>query len=436
TMNNSEARYAIRHTFAEVSFQPQLSETLFLENRLWYDDKSHRQENTKAAPSGATTARDPDFLIRSDYQSYGLESILKFKTYKNTFLLGGSFEQNRFPGIFERLADANNGIPSTPFFLSKKGNENLIAFFAEDEFRPNEDWIMTLGLRYDEDDFRTNEQSWSPRFALLHRLNEEFSLKYSFNSGFVRPTLYVNRASIADRLPEQDPRRVGTIDFISGANKGQTVQSHDLQASYHDDSTLVTLTLFYTTVEDYIVERAKTVDIGSDTYRFIAFNGGEVTSKGLELEWYQGLTESLSLYMNYSYAMGKFADKVVTIPGGVDVDLIATKKVTDGKRIAGPPVHIWNLGFEYFPTDDVSMNLHYRGWADTQTMTATTTQSYSTYGPQPYVDFTLHIHNFLTPKLKLQLYIKNIFDNENGNHQDAQTEIGGREGGIALSYVF
>jgi outer membrane receptor protein involved in Fe transport len=361
--------------FIELRYTPQLNEITSLELRTFYNWIYYEVHNSSG----------PQRVInRRGFRGGGAEAILRLDTDDHS-LLGGVFaERNR---QIDTKSPGDNAFNDT---------EVNTAIFSEYTWRGLENWWFTLGGRLDHNNLRDEGDVFLPRLAAGHKISEDWNIKYTYNTGFIRPTM----------------RTIIDSPDVSS----QETESHDLQLLYSREDFSASLTLFISKISDLIVFFPE--PIGSHR------NASDVDMYGLEFEFKYQIQEDLQIYGNYAYAESEYAKRYLYADdGSLALDLAQDSTVMDEDgRVTGVPRHIWNFGIDYEIAPSTYLNLHYRGWTDAVVKWSGNDGggpdpilAFKRLGPQHYFDLNLRVENaFNKEGLDTSFYIKNIFDNQEG----------------------
>ena len=421
---------ALKQKWLELSHFKEFSEDLSLETKVFYDNNKHTRVFTRQ-PSDV-------FINLRTYrdEKYGAESILRYMSENNLFLLGLNYDYLKLgPNEGEKETDP------VKWSLTESGTEHGIAVFAEDTYKGFDDWTLTLGGRLDDNDFRGEDLAFLPRAAALYSINEKMTVKYAFNTGHVRPLMVymLGEDGYHDSISEGVYNRVRV-----GADKPQEITSHDIQLYYDNNVTMAAITVFHVTVDNlinYVQGTPGTIfSIDGIPHQVTYDNIGSVTSQGVEIEFRQKVGEKANIYGNFAYALAKYDDTILSIdPTGAVYDLKDGSLVSPEDTMTGVPQYLWNLGMEWKPVEDLFLNFHYRAWTDAWIRTARSPNEFGKIGPEHYFDISLLYTDFLMEDQKMSIYGKNIFNNQNAvpvargwgysNHP-------GAEFGIQVSFVF
>lgn len=390
-----------QHGYIDLAFNPQLTEHLKLESNIYYDDfKIHF--NTIRLVNSAPTI---DKGWRDDkYKDYGGNALLKFNKNDNTLKFGVQYVQRDF-----RIAPIEYSSILPPGISDRKtGIETACGVFVEDEFKKWKKWILTLGVRYDYNNFRIPGQNFYPRFAAIFMPNKSFTFKYALNTGYVRTTLERTDGTIDNPTIRVNKAHIGP-------DKPQTAISNDFQINFQANQTNVSLTLYYYQIQNYIARLGYEPPgkyYGPYKIRYQNQNIGTLEGKGIELEVSQKIYRNFMVYGNYAFAYANFKElEVYLVDGSAKFNIVENMTYANpDKTTTGVPKHIWNAGIDFSFLNKFVGNIHYRGWANNSGK-ITTTNLFAEYAPEHFLDCSL-TYSMLKQKFNLSVYGKNILNNE------------------------
>ncbi len=426
---SSETTWTTEKEWIELGKKHDLNESFSLEYRLFYDKFSDKRVTQR--PS-ATQGRLSETISPSRAEGFGGETILHFRNEDHHFLLGLSASNRDLKT--KTVQSFTSGVVQSFIGIPNIIDKNRAIFF-EENYRGFDDWVFTVGLRVDRNTPRGNTTNYLPRAAVSYAINDHWSAKYAFNTGYVAPTLGQTRGGIFQ------PFGPGS-DFVKGAENNQKSRSHDMQLFYQDDRTHANLTLFYHTLTNVIQFAGfgpVTVDGISDVTLF-ELNASDMNTWGLELEAKTMLTDWLDVYGNYAFANAKYQNRFVEFEGQTALDLVTgTSVATENLTVTGTPQHIWNLGLDWQIKNNLTLNAHYRAWSNAFSKRSNE-PSFKRFGVNHYVDLNLHYQEKANNGLSTAVYVKNLFDNDDplpgGVNSGQVVPQNGRQIGIRIGYQF
>ena len=219
-----------------------------------------------------------------------------------------------FGGQFEHFHLSNGNITLGGNFIAastlssnaifKDGSETSLSAYAQMKhyFMPRtKNFIFNAGLRLDHKR-RFNGKSinrLSPRFSLIYKLTDKFSLRGNYNYSFV-DAAYIYRASIL------------TIFGGGSEMKPETMNSFNIGASYHDPRKHFNAEIgaFYNILKDIVVLNPS-MRYNPDGSNFIFINAGKVRILGADASA-QYTNDNLFLNFNATWQRVMTSDNYIT----------------------------------------------------------------------------------------------------------------------------
>jgi outer membrane receptor for ferrienterochelin and colicin len=421
---STETTWTTEKEWIEIGKTHDLKENFSLEYKLFYDKFSDKR-STQFLTAEQTNP--------SKSEGFGGETILHFRNEDHHFLLGISASNRDLKT--KTVQNFTSGVVQSFIGIPNIVDKNRAIFF-EENYRGFDDWIFTVGLRVDRNTPRGNKTNYLPRAAVSYSINNNWSAKYAFNTGYVAPTLQQTRGGIFQ------PFGPGGGLTVKGAENNQKSRSHDMQLFYKDGRTHANLTLFYHTLTNVIQFAGfgpVTVD-GIPDVTIFEFNASDMNTWGLELEAKTMLTDWLDVYGNYAFANAKYANRFASFEGQVVLDLVDdTSVATQNLTVTGTPQHIWNLGLDWQIKNNFTLNAHYRAWSNAFSKRSNQ-PSFKRFGVNQYFDLNLHYQEQPNKGLNAAVYVKNLFDNDDplpgGVNSGQVVPQNGRQVGLRIGYLF
>ncbi len=205
-------------------------------------------------------------------------------------------------------------------FASGEGSLDYTSVFAQDEWRISDDFLVTVGARYD--DHENFGSEFSPRAYVVYHLNDKWSFKGGYGHGFKSPTI---------KESSPDYRFIGPFSFVGNADVGpETSDNFELSTHYENGDFKLSLTGFVNQVDDLIT----TFCIENCAARFGRvfhfINLAKTETKGIETEIKFDVNDAISLSASHVY--------------------MKSKNKVSGLRLAERPEHIlggkisWRMG--------------------------------------------------------------------------------------------
>jgi iron complex outermembrane receptor protein len=273
--DDPDNRFVDEQAYLDVSERFEPAPGHDLATRLYYDDYAYygwyRFDDTPG--SGI-----PDLLNKDDVHGrrVGAEVQDSFAWgERQRWTVGGdlrwNFDQNQ--RNFDTFGDAVDSRESSVEWGA----------FLQDEWRCFDSTTLTIGVRADgSEDYDT---AWSPRAALVQRLDEFTALKLLAGSAYRAPNayeLYYGDGSSFLANPDLDPEYARTYEFVA--------------ERYFGTSGRASLSIYRNEVHDLIAQQT---DPGSGLLVFE--NVDEINAQGLELETEIALTEGVRAALSQAF---------------------------------------------------------------------------------------------------------------------------------------
>ncbi|HEY9016744.1 TonB-dependent receptor [Thiomicrospira sp.] len=194
---------------------------------------------------------------------------------------------------------------------------HVLAVYLQDEWRPNEAFTLTTGLRAqksfidyrdrtDEGDIpqtkpfeRLEELSITPKIAAVWRLNDQHILKAQYSRSLITPP--IAQVTNVGEAPEPKPYTSETDHYELGYIFQGLKQTHRLSGFYSDYNNMPQGTVYYYYFDGRYAEPFQSVN-----------------SKGIEWDVEFSLTGDLTGFANASWLETKDADNDVRLVGSTD----------------------------------------------------------------------------------------------------------------------
>lgn len=320
---------------------------------------------------------------------------------RHTYTLGGRYK-------VEDFVDETNGLLTSDIPGAVRGVDRWIAaVFAEAEWRIHDDFSLTTGLRYDDDELFGGHVS--PRVYGNWHFTDNLTFKGGISTGYTQPSLAAategfGRGTGGGGSPAPHPRAL-----IIGNPELEPEKSVNYEFGFVYDNPATRLTAgfmaFHTEYKDKIAEdrlcdnggdRADpstwSCAFGGNNYLFLSTrqNIDEAQIQGVELSADYGITRGLRLSSSYTYTdseqkTGEFA----------------------GQPLNKIPEHMANLGLDWTANRRLTVwaQGNYRG--ETSDFLSRTSMSSGTPG---YATADAGVVYKLTRRLDLKLGLYNITD--------------------------
>lgn len=389
-------------------------------------DKHYKNQNltrmTMMGRPGKWTLQDPKIDT--------VKRTLSVIEGKDTFNLS---DKNKLTAGFEYRKDQSEGTrlkkPSTSLngadahAAFDKADINYLAAYVQDEFRPDEKWLIIPSVRFDHSDQFSNKLT--SNLAATYNAADDVRIKAAIGQGYKTPTvndLYIFWEMYAANLGSKGQFYVGNPDL-----KPEKSLSYELsvEKDWGDRST-VHLGLFRNEVKDLISTRwtGEYTEQHPDIYpgvtgdMIMAYeNIPEATLQGVEL--YGSHRLGKNIYLNAGYTFLDAKDKT----NGTRLKDRAKHQVTFGVSYQPENIYAWDLSF------DLVSNLgYYFNNGDKSTM------GNFVYETKDFTIANIMASRHLNKDTKIYLGIDNISNHQNfGPYSDGNL---GRLYRVGMEYKF
>lgn len=433
-----------RHFYLDVGHVKAITRTLSLETKVYADLMERWQQ--MANPVVSPDANVVDDSFSSKETRYGAELMLRATLINRHQLLAGihAVRTEVDPVVQSAIHTLPVGAASTSEYvlLAAPDEEDLTAaFYLEDDWALLDNFHLIAGVRVDNNNLRESSNQVLPRFAAIWDIDANWTAKYMFNTGYVRPP--VGKSFLAQQPVTQDWFH-GQVSVI-GVEESEEVQSHDVQLVFQNRRLRGSVTGYYTLFDNAFTFDGSIYNKETDPVMLLYVNADTIKTYGLELDLNYKQNRIIDWYGNYSWTIFSEIEGFKGITeDGLAYDISGKYFATAGKALTQFPHHIWNLGcnlnvdaYRYIPR--FTVNLHYRGWTDMRAENIKLPGTYQTLGPEHFVDFNLLFKDVYWKKLDVAFYVKNLFNNDksrymlpfSGYWSARRSTIGAR-----LSYTF
>lgn len=304
-----------RHRALEIKQAVEFTPALQAEFKLGWQDFTHSRDRLYLGPGASyDPAIDGPVWLSRDYKESRLTAgaDLAWERGKHTLLLGWSINSVKIDSASWSWNYPYYDIG--PSFIDTSMKRTVNSFTAQDEFRVNQHFTLTAGLRHDRYDDLGD--STTPRLAAVWQMAPRHIIKAQYAEAFRAPTFYelYNGGQPANIRPE-------------------TVATTELGYLYKGDGSSGGITLFHSDLKNLIVF----VDSAAYTgYR----NSSGAMSQGVELEGEHWLTRNLKFSGNLTW--------------------LDTRDESTDLPIAGAGHWLANAGLEYRASQDLAFGIRLR----------------------------------------------------------------------------
>lgn len=398
-----------------------------------------KKKDGYSVPEGATTG---------DYEGPGSHSFYPGKAYnldvqkawkqqgKHEFVGGLNWKQESFDQSkialkewrnkdFKDATVFPNGVSET-----NSGAARTMAVFVQDTYRPNDDWAIYGGLRFDHfkkydgshEEFNKKTKSYymvhhkdgsytevSPKLSVERYLNDSTNVYASYGHSFAPPTLYqVYRYSKTTKSniqanPNLNPEYSDTFEL-------------GLKKEWNDRTNLNVSAFFVNTKDKIQLVTFKKNTAPNEYKKYI--NVGTETRRGIEVEVRHQIAPKWSVFGNYTWQMGE-----------IQTHAIANTDVK-GEKISNfdIPKHLFHGGVEY---KSGKWNVLW----DMQYVSSRNSKEGATGEPESedaYFLTNVSVNYKVSKEAMLQLGVQNIFNRE----YYVREATGGRTYNVGMKFKF
>lgn len=280
---------------------------------------------------------------------------------------------------------------------SGKNYQNEIknnSFFLQDEIELGDNFLLTIGARYDDNEKFGGELS--PKANLIYKLGKNQRIKFGYGEGFNAPTVTQNSSSYTSTS-----RHIftGNDDLMP-----ETSKSFELGYEYYGKNVIFKTTIYETKV-DNLIETQKTVDNpGSAPDYYTYENVSKASMKGLEVEIDYDINDSNALKLNYNY--------------------LKTEDESDGSELSFKPKHTANIRLSSALPYEINSSVSAK-YIGTQFIDSDIYDSYTL--------FNLQLSKEIAKNLTARVGVDNL---TNRDLKDEPYEIKGRFIYLGINYQF
>ena len=418
--DNKRTDYAITYKGSDDK-----QDWMFRAYKSVFDKNYKNQNNTRMTMMGHTgkwTLQDPKVDT--------VKRTLSVIEGKDTFNLS---DKNKLTAGFEYRKDQSEGTrlkkPSTSLngadahAAFDKADINYLAAYVQDEFRPDEKWLIIPSVRFDHSDQFSNKLT--SNLAATYNAADDVRIKAVVGQGYKTPT--VNDLYIFWEMYAANPGGKGQFYVGNPDLKPEKSLSYELsiEKDWGDRST-VHLGVFRSEVKDLISTywTGKLTDDDPDLYpgvkgdMIMAYkNIPEATLQGVEL--YGSHRLGKNIYLNAGYTFLDAKDKT----NGTRLKDRAKHQVTFGVSYQPENIYAWDLSF-----DLVSNIGYYFNNGDKSTM------GNFVYETKDFTIANIMASRHLNKDTKIYLGIDNISNHQNfGPYSDGNL---GRLYRVGMEYKF
>lgn len=374
-------------------------------------DSYYQDEITKKVYSGAVADEKEEQLKVLNTQG-------SFFLGDHALTVGGQYQK-------EKIIDTTNGLAAITGLTTL--DRWLYAIYAENEWSVTEDFALTIGARYNKDQYFGGEIT--PRIYGVYHLNNGLTLKGGVSTGYKQPTISQISEGFGSRTGKGSGVIIGNPDLTP-----EKSTSYELGFNYTspEGGLTTSLMVFKSDFKDKIVEDRICETPGTDNsspvnqwdctalgkpYRFVSQmnNVAKAEMKGVEFTFDYDILSNLQASTSYTYTRseqksGEFA----------------------GQPLNKMPEHMLNVGFDYEYSDALSMWMDYNYRGETSDYLSRTSMSQGTPG---YGTFDAGVVMKANEKLSVMAGIYNIANKEITN-SEYDVVLDGRRFTVGMNVKF
>ena len=331
---------------SQASTNENEKELYALTHKASYDnftvDSYYQDETTKKVYSGAVSDQKQEDLKVFNTQG-------TFFLGDHTLTVGGQYQK-------EKITDTTNGLASVTGVTSL--DRWLFAVYAENEWSITDDFALTLGARYNKDEYFGGEIT--PRIYGIYHLNDVLTFKGGISTGYKQPTISQISEGFGSRTGKGSGVIIGNPDLSP-----EKSTSYELGFNFTDPELGLSssLMVFKSDFKDKIVEDRLCETPGTTNsspvqdwkcsangkpYRFVSqmMNVSDAEMKGVEFTLDYDLLYNLSASTSYTYTTSE-----------------QKSGEFKGQPLNKMPKHMLNVGLDYDVSDtwNTWMDYNYRG---------------------------------------------------------------------------
>ncbi|BCU65553.1 hypothetical protein F941_00815 [Acinetobacter bouvetii DSM 14964 = CIP 107468] len=305
-------------------------------------DSYYQDETTKKVYSGAVSDQKQEELKVFNTQG-------TFFLGDHTLTLGGQYQT-------EKITDTTNGLASVTGLTTL--DRWLFALYAENEWNITDDFALTLGARFNKDEYFGGEVT--PRIYGVYHLTDVLTLKGGVSTGYKQPAISQISEGFGSRTGKGSGVIIGNPDLSP-----EKSTSYELGFNFSDPELGLTssLMVFKSDFKDKIVENRLCETPGTtnsspvqdwkcsangNPYRFVSqmMNVSDAEMKGVEFALDYDLLYNLRASTSYTYTKSE-----------------QKSGEFKGQALNKMPKHMLNMGLDYDVSDtwNTWMDYNYRG---------------------------------------------------------------------------
>lgn len=291
---------------------------------------------------------------------------------------GNSTAEDYARGLNTFFGTTNPQVKDLNYSNVQKDSFTDKAIFGEFTYHASDDWQMTFGARFFDQEFESSQRVTLPTCGVfcgegdlgLSEASAKQSFKdqiFKFNTSYKMThdlMFYITvsegfRHGGSNGLPIDDPSTPATEGGVFANNSVLGTYQPDKATNYEtgikgfafDDHLEFTAAVFYIDWEDnQVLQRSPEGGFP------IVYNLGESETKGVEFESKWRFTQNLSLSLGYAYVSAEVSKDFTGLPSlGGDPTLI----IKEGSRLPGVPEHTLTTALDYSVVTESNLDLSF-----------------------------------------------------------------------------
>ena len=443
----NESQYSERsHYYLDITHSKDFGESFNLETRVFSDVLQRIQASASALNAVGTTTGVENQASQED--RLGVEMIGRWHVSDaHQLLMGFKKVRTNMSPVTENMSypvnTSSTDLAGTVNHLVVPDDvDDNTAIFIEDAWQiiPNK-LSAVAGMRFDKNNLREDSVIALPRLALNWRVYEPLQIKYSYNTGYIRPSAGIGFLG-QERYFNYGADAVKRV----GIKASQEIASHDIQFIYSENRFRGNLNIYYTEVDNPFQILLEPDNPAAPNRVAYYLNTNTVTTSGAELELAYQFSKAFDVYASLAYVFDASVDSMTGTSAGINYDLNHTEwgfgegTYTPEGTMSAYPHLISHLGMNWNVFNNMVGNLHLRYWDNMVMRDAFDGDATLELGPEAFVDMNMRFPGLFGTELDASVFVKNLLDNADSVstmmfYSNVWQDKGRRIGG-SLSYSF
>ncbi len=436
-----------KHYYIDLGHKKDIYKNSSLETRIFTDMMERWQGQANPVVTSGLTKLEESYYSRET--RLGFESMLRARVMNRHQVLSGvSMVQTEVDPIYQSLQyplpeDTTGTTMEVVPLVIPEDRDVTMAAYIEDNWSVFQNLNLIFGLRLDHNDLREEKTKALPRFASILGIGQNWTTKYLYNTGYVRPPVaksFLGQKPLIDSFYVNSQGEWVTAPTpCMGVSESEEVDSHDLQLIYSTKNIHTSVTGYHTILKNAFNYYGYPVTVDGVDHILFYVNSNNIVTNGLEWDVRHKLHNMVTWYGNYSRVLRSKIDKLEGSASGVAYSFEGQFLFADDRTLLHFPHQMWNLGIDLSFTQNIMANLHYRGWHWMTGQVPDNSTTYETLGPEHFVDVTFLFRDVYWKTFDVSVYVKNILDNDDSKYTlplAGYWPARGRSLGMKLSYIF